>query len=296
MLTRHASLLAVAGLVLPLGCGARTGLLVPEPALDAGPPPVNVTVATTLPPICKSASVPFIYLVTEENELVSYDPTASIGTFTRIGSLACPIEDATATPFSMAVDHAGLAYVVFDDGELFEVSTKTAACTPTDFFTPFSNFDTFGMGFATEPDGSESLYVLSDAAPFALGKIDPTTLALSNVGVVTPAITAAELTGNGAGQLFAFWAPNGADATGSAIGELDTTTGALVSQTLLPTVTQANAWAFAYYAGAFYMFTAAGLSGSAVTRYDPVKASVTVVAQFDGTIVGAGVSTCAPTR
>ena len=70
---------------------------------------------------------------------------------------------------------------------------------------------------------------------------------------------------------------------------------AVIAETPFPTVDQGNGWAFAFWGGDFYMFTAPG-GGSDVTRYRPTDNSVTVVATLPTRIVGAGVSTCAPSQ
>src|SRR6185503_15224882 len=93
---------------------------------------------------CEDAGVTYIYVMTEENQLLSFYPP-TLG-FTGIGKIDCPA-DPGATPFSMAVDRAGIAYVVFNDGELFRVSTLTASCKPTGFTINQNGFPTvFGMG------------------------------------------------------------------------------------------------------------------------------------------------------
>ena len=79
---------------------------------------------------CPDADATLVYLVSAQNELFSfYPPTV---TFTSIGTLVCPARP-NETPFSMAVDRKGKAYVVFTDGNLFQVSTSTAACIATPF-------------------------------------------------------------------------------------------------------------------------------------------------------------------
>ena len=68
-------------------------------------PPIDVTVPVDAFNDCPDAGATLIYVVSEQNELLSfYPPTA---TFTPIGTLACPDADPTATPFSMAVDRTG---------------------------------------------------------------------------------------------------------------------------------------------------------------------------------------------
>jgi hypothetical protein len=126
-------------------CGSRTGLLIPPPEHDATAPDVAADVPEgepdvfeepdaaleagsdaaeeDAPPmieetvdICPDAGSTLVYLMTSQNVLVSfYPPTA---TFTTIGTIICP-DPGTDTPFSMAVDRAGIAYVVFESGSLF---------------------------------------------------------------------------------------------------------------------------------------------------------------------------------
>jgi hypothetical protein len=292
-------------------CGARTGLLIPPPLEDAAdadavdardtsvdtfipedtaPEPIDVLPAPDVPPICDDPSVQFVYVVTESNELLSfYPPTAS---FNRVGRIACPARG-RATPFSMAVDRKGTAYVVFNDGELFEVSVKTASCKATTFKPPSAAFNTFGMGFAAEPDGSETLYVASSDTTAQLARIRLPELVLETIGTISPRAQRAELTGTGAGQLFAFWT-DVSSSFGSSVGALDKATAKIVERSDFPTLEQGTGWAFAFWGGDFYLFTAPDGARSDVTRFRPSDRSLTKVTSYGAIIVGAGVSTCAP--
>src|SRR5262249_39821542 len=80
--------------------------------------------------IGRAAGSTFVYLMPSENVLVSFYPPT--GTSTTIGTIMCP-DPGTDIPFSMAVDRAGIAYVLFESGHLFRVSTRTAVCVPTKF-------------------------------------------------------------------------------------------------------------------------------------------------------------------
>ncbi len=56
-------------------------------------------------------------------------------------------------------------------------------------------------------------------------------------------------------------------------------------------------WAFGFWGGEFYLFTTNTTDpslSSIVTRFDPGDQSQVTVASLPETIVGAGVSTCAP--
>ena len=302
-----------------LACGSRTGLFVDDSSVvppddggvvsDARPDrrDVDVEVDGALPPIdageehdadrrdCPDADATLVYVISESNDLYSFDPpTAS---FKAIGQIACPAPPNT-TPFSMAVDRKGVAYVLFNDGHLYRVSTATAACIGTSFVVGQQGFDTFGMGYATNDIGpTETLFVAGSrdqgnpTAATGLAQINTTSFALSKIGNFFPIIDRAELTGTGDGRLFAFYTK--ANVVGSFIGEIDTGTAQVTAETPLPTVEQGQGWAFAFWGGDFYTFTAPTAT-TRVTRYRPSDNSVTVVANVGSLIVGAGVSTCAP--
>jgi hypothetical protein len=328
------ALLSAAVLV---ACGSRTGLLVPgegEPpnpvdgstivppgddsgeALDAGPDVNEIqdalpTIDVTLPPMdafndCPDAGATLIYVVTEEDELLSFYPPSA--QFRSIGPLTCPTVNASH-PFSMAVDRTGIAYVLYEDGELFRVSTATARCQATTFRSGQSGFPAhFGMGFSHDAtDTGETLFVASgdDTVTPRLATIDTQTFALRVVGNLQPTINNSELSGTGAGDLYAFFATSGAKpcdntnnnaaCTDSAIGQLDKTTGKVIAQSVLKGDAQGQAWAFGFWGGDFYTFTAPG-SGTVVNRFSPADGSLVTVATRSDLIVGAGVSTCAPAQ
>jgi hypothetical protein len=325
-------LLSAAGLA---ACGSRTGLLVPgdgfenpdatgptgdddsgEALRDAGRdvdelkdalPPIDVSVPVDAFNNCPDAGATLVYLVSEQFELLSfYPPTAE---FTTIGALNCPTATSGSAPFSMAVDQTGIAYVLYEDGEIFRVSTATAACRATSFRPGQSGFTTnFGMGFVADATGSgETLYVASGGENVVprLATIDTQTFALRGVGTVHPTIGSPELTGTGAGDLFAFFATRGTascdnfnanmNCTDSAIGQLDKATGQVTGESVLTGNPQGTAWAFAFWGGDFYTFTAPN-GTTIVNRFSPADGSLVTVARRSDRIVGAGVSTCAPAR
>ena len=285
-------------------CGARTGLVVPSDDGGGSLPPVGDAGAQPLPPIhatpvdpsqvsgCADAGSTVIYIVSEQGSLLSFDPPTA--TLKRIGTLGCPVP-ADATPFSMAVDRAGIAYVLYNDGELFRVSTATAACRATGFVAPPTFTQDFGMGYSTNAaDGGEVLYVADKATRGHLAILDTTTLALHLVGSFDPSVQSPELTGTGAGDLFAFYATD----AGSAIAQIDRSTAHSIGNSPLLGVNQNLNYAFAIWGGDFYTFTGlltAQQGATEVTRFRPRDGSIVPVGQIVGeTIVGAGVSTCAP--
>jgi hypothetical protein len=275
-------------------------------------PPIDVSRPRSIPCQEAGAAATLIYLVTSQSDLWSFYPPSL--SFSRIGHLNCPTTD---TPFSMAVDQAGVAYVLYRDmmnsGHLFRVSTATAGCQPTTFAPDQEQFQTFGMGYSQNPSGvGETLYIASDEGqdsglPARLGLIDTTTFAVHTVGDFEPQLSSAELTGTGAGDLYAFFAvhpdPDGPAGSGppSAIGQINKANGQLLGETLLPNVAQGCGWAFAFWGGDFYEFVAPPsgpecmtTTTSVVWRYRPSDGTQEEIDNFPETIVGAGVSTCAP--
>jgi hypothetical protein len=245
---------------------------------------------------CSDASK-LVYVVAKEGGLYSfYPPTLE---FKLIGQVTC--NTGGAVPFSMAVDRNGSAWVLYSDGSVWRVSTQDASCASTNYPPDQQGFHTFGMGFAS--DGAdptrETLYV-DDLDGKGLGHIDLASLALTKIGPFDGALQGknGELTGTGDGRLFGFFTTFPAQ-----VAEIDKGSGSIKSNVPLQDVSTGTDWAFSFWGGDFYMYTAhlnGGLpqngTGSDVTRYRPSDKSVTVLKQNVGfRIVGAGVSTCAPT-
>jgi hypothetical protein len=303
-----ASGLAAAGFVA--SCGSRTGLddgsftivgpgeVAPDSSGDDAPddsslPPIETgPLADVALTNCSDPSVEYIYLVTRENDLWSFFPPSA--TFTPIGALRCPAQ-AGASPFSMAVDRQGTAYVIYDSGELFRVSTKTAQCQATPFVALNPNFETFGMGFVGNANGAtDTLFIASaNQGTSTLATVDLQTFQTSVVGPL--ALQAAELTGTGDGRLFSFYSTD-STSSATAIAQVDPTTAMVVANSNLTDLPQGTGWAFGFWGGDFYLFTAplGSSSMSTVTRFSPNDGSQTTVATLSEEIVGAGVSTCAP--
>jgi hypothetical protein len=319
---------------LVAACGSRTGLLVPtrhdageadasdateepdalspdaEPDVaeepDATEEPDAVEEDVFIPPdgpdICPDAGSTVIYVITTQSVLLSfYPPTAS---FTTIGTVSCP--DGTE-PFSMAVSRAGVAYIVYTSGNLYRVSTRTAQCGPTSFVPGNSGFpQTFGMGFSADvgdaglgAEAGETLYLAGDPGGVGVGNTQLAALDVSSfvthpIGTVNPLITSAELTGTGSGELFAFYPTSGGTGP-AAIGQIEKSNAALLSSVSLPTIDINQGWAFGFWGGDFYTFTAPDGADTVVQRYRPSDGTVVTVATLSGLVVdGAGVSTCAP--
>jgi hypothetical protein len=239
-----------------------------------------------------------IYVVSNEYVLLSFDP-ATLG-FTTIGKLSCPAGFGD-TPFSMAVDRNGTAFVLYQSGNIFKVSTQDASCSPSGYKPNQQGWERFGMAYVSDAAGSnsETLFVIDGTglsglgSNKGLGKISQSGQ-LSTVGQFNQGLAGrtAEVTGLGDGRLFGFFVDSSKDL--SSVAEIDKNTGDVLTNEpqALPPI---NAWAFAHWGGSFYLFNGDGLAPSRVHRYTPGKGTELVVQNAGYSIVGAGVSTCAPT-
>jgi hypothetical protein len=263
-------------------CGARTGLDVP---------PVVVHQED-----CVETGVSDIYVVTSQNQLFAFDPQTAV--FNTIGDLNC-VDPLGGNPFSMAVARHDYAYVVFDSGSLFRVSTADASCTPTGYVPDQLGFKTFGMGFSTNYGGpAETMFVAESSFggdSKGLATIDTTSFTASFVAPFTPDVAnAIELTGTGDGRLYGLFI-NTTDLAAS-IGPIDKTTGDVASLAPFSTGLVIDSFAFAFWGGEFYVFHSGNGPPTTVTRFDATTGAEEDVAMLNGSVVGVGVSTCAPVQ
>lgn len=252
------------------------------------------------PPACSDAAK-LVYLVTEQGDLWSFNPgTIALA---KIGTLDCPVPQGI-TPNSMAVDRNAKAYVNMSDGSIFTADTSTAHCTATSYQDGQTGRRVRGMGFSSDTAGgnTETLFTCtSDAnaivtgAGMGLAKIDVNSFSLSPIGDYTNGLQGAEceLTGTGDARLFGFFAL----LTPPKLSQIDKGSASTSSPVPLGGVNTANAYAFSFWGGDFWFYTAAALGNSKITRYrySTDKSFSVVKADTGMTIVGAGVSTCAPT-
>lgn len=245
---------------------------------------------------CLNENARWVYVVDLNNRLLRFRPDALA--FDSIGTLNCP--SGNATPFSMSVDRNATAWVLHNDGRLYQVSTSNASCSATDFVPNQQGFRLFGMGFVGEGDdrASEMLYIAGGEGPNSSSGTHLGTIDMSNF-VLTPQgsrlVGSPELTGNAAGELWAF----SPDTSPPSVSEINRTTGR-ADQTFAVNAIQQRApraWAFAFWGGKFYIFLQQqGDPSTNVYELDPATGASTQVLTNTGyTIVGAGVSICAPT-
>lgn len=247
-----------------------------------------------------------IYLVDQDFRLLSFNPRGGKNEIKLIGNLSCPAgnswDGGVATPFSMSVDRDATAWVLYNSGEIFWVSTKDASCKPSGFMPGQMGFETFGMGFVTDAVGtdSESLYITggSHLTPGKgnVGSIDKKTLTVTPHGPLPVTEYGPELTGTGRGELYAYF-----PGSTSFVARLDKSSGMPVTQwSLTPLSETVRAWAFAHWGGRFYIFVTTldpmtGQNNSQVLLFSPMTGTATpLLDHLPYTIVGAGVSTCAP--
>lgn len=270
------------GFLLFAGCaiGQRTDPQGNADGPEADPPP-NFSDAGIAPDAEVGCAVEatLVYVVDGSQNLYSFDPKAL--KFAPVGTLSC----ASAPTFSMAVDRNAIAYSLDVKGSMVSYDIRSKSCAPLPFPIAQHGFQTFGMGFASSSKGSahETLFVAS-ANGLGLATIDTTTLALTPVGKFDKLGGRVELSGTGDGQLFGLF-----ETTPYVVGEIDKTTAQVLSQAPQMPAGQAN-FAFAHWGGSFWLFV-----GKEVFRFDPKVPTSAKVAGAAFDVVGAGVSTCAPT-
>jgi hypothetical protein len=308
------------------GCGSRTGLELDgiaraEPdgsasiVHDAAPDVAIPISPVQTPPACVTLPSPSVYLVSTAENLWRFNPnpTSSADLLQVVGHLECPLSTAfprgtcpgangqptEATPFSMAVDLEGTAYVVYCDGEVFELDTQTLQCQATGVVSTQG----FGMAFSqdtTDPD--ETLFVATGADEGTLESINTTTFAYKTIGSFSPPVALAELTGTGAGDLFVFYSIDTSKSSPLNLAKVDKANANLTNILPLPGLPRGAGWAFVFWGGNFYTFTGevdgsgALLGSTVITRVSPADGSQTTVTSMGELVVGAGVSTCAPQR
>ncbi|MFO0615291.1 MAG: hypothetical protein U0414_22045 [Polyangiaceae bacterium] len=249
---------------------------------------------------CAEAAT-LVYVLSAQNDLYSFQPDKK--TFTKIGPLGC---QTGMQPNSMAVDRDAVAWVNYVDndgfedtaGAVFKVSTADASCTATSIKLD-PEWYRLGMGFASDDVGgtTEKLFVTGTGGISnpGLGRIDFGTQKVVPIGPFTGGLDgeSAELTGTGDARLFGFFTT-----TPVRVAQIDPGSGAISNNKPLASVPTPLAWAFSFWGGDFYLYTSPdGVSDSTVTRYRPSDGTTdtSYMTQIGFTIVGAGVSTCAPT-
>ncbi len=251
---------------------------------------------------CSDDGVKLIYLVDSENDFLSFDPRKlPDNPFHLIGKLRCA--DPGGSPFSMSVDRHGVAWVVYDDGQIFKVAIDDAKCTPSAFAPGAAGSTTFGMGFATDSPGAktEKLYLAANDSTHVLSALDPTNLGIAHRGVLTATDEGnPELTGTSDARLYGFYP---VELSAPFVQEIDRMSGAPVGPRWslgAGSIGPIAAYAFAQWGGTFYVFATVRdedfQEDSTVRTVDRSGRYKTIMQHLPYRITGAGVSTCAPER
>ncbi len=236
---------------------------------------------------CAATGVDLIYVIDDANELLSFDPKKLPGDpFHLVGTVSC---ESWSTPFSMAVDRQGFAWVLYRSGAVYRVSIADATCTATGYSASAGAL--FGMGFVTDAPGAttEHLYI----ADAHLAVLDIAAARRTDLGAIDAGQSKnPELTGTAEGDLFGYFPEPD---RGYVVG-LDRATGKPIGKRMFLDRLDGDvdAWAFAHWGGTFYVF-ASTPSGSAVHSIDRRSGTYALVRPSPYRVVGAGVSTCAPT-
>jgi hypothetical protein len=259
-----------------------------------------------------SDAAKLIYVVDKNNQLAQFDPSAK--TFHTLGTINCP---SSGSPFSMAVDRTAQAYVLFDDDSIYKVDTTQSSlpCTKTSWSSQHG-LDEFGMGYSTDTMGgsTDTLFIAGgadldgegDPGPASLASLDTSSMTATVVGSINGR---PELTGNANAELWG-WFPDVDGSSTPLVEQIDKTTGMAVAANTYqePTLDDGEeplAWAFGFYGGDYWVFlelqsdspeqsTVYEVAGPTNMSNMPGK----IVSKTPATgleIVGAGVSTCAPT-
>ena len=232
-----------------------------------------------------------VSVVDQNNTFSRFDPPTK--SFVDIGHLNCPAS-LGGTPFSMGIDRNAVAWVLYSSGELFRVDTTSLNCTKSTWASQSGLFE-FGMGFSTDAAGGnvDTLFIAGGSGPSQptsqLAKLSTSSFQASPVGPVTgwP-----ELTGTGSAELWGFFP----DSASPRIAKLDKTNGTALKTYPLTIAGTPTAWAFAFWGGDFWVFLMKGTETSTtIYQYDSATGAMKGSKAAPGrTIVGAGVSTCAP--
>lgn len=243
---------------------------------------------------CAVQDAELVYVVDDQNRFLSFDPRKLPGNdpFHLIGTLRCT---KSSTPNSMAVDRKGVAWIGYQNGKVYRASIIDAKCDPKGWTPSGEATRVFGMGYVTKgPRTEEELLFVAggiDDPKYSFATIDTTLESWNQIGSLSihghP-----ELTGTSEGRLFAYYPTPGR----GFVQELDRKTGATSGpRWKIPgNPSNVDAYAFAHYGGVFYVFTTAdGVSGVHAVHMKTGKVEL-VRNNLPYTIVGAGVSTCAP--
>ena len=255
---------------------------------DSDPPVDSEPVVEDPPPADdRDETSDLIYVLSRDDDLLyTFDP-ASLR-FTSLGEVDC---NTSLYPASMAVSRAGIAYVRYENDEVYSLDLATMTCSPTGYSDRRTGFDSFGMGYATDDPTTwrDQLYVANSST---VGVLDTNTWNIQTLGAMP---SQSELTGNAAGELWAMLPLE----RPAQLRRIDTASGANLETLRLsafPDPSTIDTFAFATWDGEFYLFVRISGMGNTtdVYRVERDGTMSTLLRDVGFNVVGAGVSTCAP--
>jgi hypothetical protein len=228
-----------------------------------------------------------IYTVDKNTQnMYLFDPNSS--SFSMLGALPCDDWGWEGDPGSMGVSRNGYAYVRYSGGLLYEVDVTDLSCEESNFSS--HNFGAYGMGYATDHGNTwqDQLYIANSDT---VASLNVQTGQYTTIGYMP---SQSELTGNANGELWAFLPLE----QPAKLVQLDKNNGNIVESISINSFSlqDLDTFAFAYWGGDFYLFVR--LYGQSTNVYKVERnGTQTLVLEDSGlNIVGAGVSTCAPTE
>jgi hypothetical protein len=244
-----------------------------------------------------SAAAELVYVFATDNSIYSFDPPTK--TFTKIATADC--QTGSMMPNSMAIDRNLVAWLNYfdssDNGSLykFDLNVKSGCSKAASLSNGYGQV---GMGFSSDTSGgtAETLYLDGIGGNAGLASFDMTSNSVVPIGTFTsdPNLTgqSAELTGTGDARLFGYFTTS----PDVRVAQLSKTNANVLSDTVLNNFPPPADWAFSFWGGDFYLYTSDGVSNSSVVHYSPGPDTVDLsyVSDVGFTIIGAGVSTCAP--
>jgi hypothetical protein len=297
----HARRVAVALLAATAATAAcsRTGLYGPDEGLELGlrdaaiAPDAPLTRDATLDgdahdahdvdapeagPLCPA------YVITLDSQFAVFYPDS--GLFAEGHALQCATLPG-AQARTMAVNSKAQAFILYDDGYIYQVDPRTYACTKTIYEPqPHGVSGTFGMAFRNGAAGEEFRAISNGT----LYHYDPVTFRyVSQLSVSDTTLLISDLQATPDGRLFAFDTYR--------IDEIDPNTGSTLSTKATPGVPH-GAWTFLAWNGDFILFDADPQSPGPTTvrRYHPADGTISFVTSYPSAINGADTPPCGLAR
>jgi hypothetical protein len=229
---------------------------------------------------CDRANGVVAYVVTNGADIYAINPAMVAVTF--VTALACPA--AGASPSTMAVSRAGIAYVKYNNGKIYSVDLTTHVCKQTPYPGTQTAEPPLNLGdYAISVDLPERMvFVGTSGAERVLAQSDLSTFAASIVGQLPndPSLDWLEFKFHDPGRLY------GIEPAGTFV-QIDPVTAQVVDSQA--TGFHAMDYAMLIYAGVTYLF-----GDTNEYQYDPASKVLKWVGPLPFSVLGAGSIPCGP--